>query len=374
MQVVDIPAVTPPYDTALCSALARGGADVELVTSVPAEGGSLWPDGYRLSERFHRLSSSLDADLAGSGSPFRRNGRRAVKLLERVPDMLAYGLHARRADVVHYQWLGLEEIAAWTLPPKRPRVFTAHDIVPREARRRQPAAFRRIVSRMDAVVVHSEHGAARLEHELHVPASRIHVIEMGTFTQLASADVAGRLPPELPKTDAPVVLFFGFVSAYKGIFDLLEAFTDIHGAELWIVGLQRVPAARIDELARRSSCPVRTVPRFVSDGELAACFRRADIVALPYRQIDQSAVLYTALAFGKPLVVARVGGLTEVADKGAAEAVPPGDVGALRHALQALIDSPERRETLAAAATRAADRYSWHETARKTLDLYGTLM
>ena len=33
VQVVDPSAYTPPYDHALCAALARGGAEVELITS-----------------------------------------------------------------------------------------------------------------------------------------------------------------------------------------------------------------------------------------------------------------------------------------------------------------------------------------------------
>ena len=47
---------------------------------------------------------------------------------------------------------------------------------------------------------------------------------------------------------------------------------------------------------------VRTALRFVSGAELAGAFRAADLVVLPYREIDQSGVLFTALAFGKPLL------------------------------------------------------------------------
>ena len=43
---------------------------------------------------------------------------------------------------------------------------------------------------------------------------------------------------------------------------------------------------------------MRFVDRFVTDPEIPAYFRRADVVVLPYRRIDQSGVL-TALAFAK---------------------------------------------------------------------------
>ena len=40
------------------------------------------------------------------------------------------------------------------------------------------------------------------------------------------------------------------------------------------------------------------LPRYLSDAELAAALRRADVVVLPYRRIDNSGVLAAALAFG----------------------------------------------------------------------------
>jgi glycosyltransferase involved in cell wall biosynthesis len=123
---------------------------------------------------------------------------------------------------------------------------------------------------------------------------------------------------------------------------------------------------------------VRFVPRFVSDPELAACFRRADAVVLPYletERFDFSGVLATALAFGKPAVVTDVGGFNEVAAAGAARLVPPGDPAALREALGALIADPAARERLALAArAAAAGPYSWSEAARQTLVLYRELV
>ena len=46
VQVVDPSAFTPPYDHALSAALARAGADVELITSRFAYGSVAAPDGY----------------------------------------------------------------------------------------------------------------------------------------------------------------------------------------------------------------------------------------------------------------------------------------------------------------------------------------
>jgi glycosyltransferase involved in cell wall biosynthesis len=122
---------------------------------------------------------------------------------------------------------------------------------------------------------------------------------------------------------------------------------------------------------------VRFVSRFVSDAELAACFRRAEIVVLPYsrtERFDQSGVLATALAFGKPTVLSDVGGFGEVAATGAGTVVAPGDAAALAQALAGLLgDVAERGRMARAAIAAAAGSYSWDEAARRTLEIYREL-
>ncbi|MGH2896606.1 MAG: glycosyltransferase, partial [Solirubrobacteraceae bacterium] len=114
--------------------------------------------------------------------------------------------------------------------------------------------------------------------------------------------------------------------------------------------------------------------RFVSDGELAALLERADVVVLPYartQRFDQSGILATALAFGKPLVVTDIGGFSEIAAGGAARLVAPDDPEALGTALAELVSDPPERQRLAGAALAAArGPYSWDAAAQATLALY----
>jgi glycosyltransferase involved in cell wall biosynthesis len=139
--------------------------------------------------------------------------------------------------------------------------------------------------------------------------------------------------------------------------------------------MPRMPIEPLRELAAETRGRVRFVPRFIDDSEIPAFFRRADIVALPYREIDQSGVLYTALAFGKPIVVSSVGGFAEIAAQGAARAVRPNAPVELAAAIQQLLDRPAARDALAAAAaSAAAGPYSWDSIAQRTLDLYRALL
>ena len=98
---------------------------------------------------------------------------------------------------------------------------------------------------------------------------------------------------------------------------------------------------------------MRFLTRFIDDAEIPAIFRRADLVVLPYRETEQSGVLYTGLAFGKPLVLSAVGGFPEVAATGRRALVPPGDPGALAAALSELVARRRARAQLAAAAAAA---------------------
>lgn len=382
VQIVDPSAFTPPYDHALSAALARAGAGVELVTSRFLYGPVPREAGYEVTELFYRRTARR-----GLGA----RGRRALKLAEHVPDMVRFDLHRsrERADLVHWQWLtvpGLDRLLLQAprrrprrgerrlRPVRQPRVLTVHYPLPRG---RVPRARERALLRgMDAVVAHSEHGAARLRDELGLDPARVHTIEHGAFDYLTRLPDERPLPAELRDAGGPVVLFFGLLRPYKGIDVLLEAFRSVEGAELWVVGRPTMDLGPLYELAARVPGTVRFVPRFVTDPEIPAFFRRAEIVVLPYREIEQSGVLYTGLAFGKPIVASAAGGFTEVAERhGAARLVPAGDAVALAGALgELLADAGERERLARAAAAAAAGPYSWDAVAAKTVALYRELL
>jgi glycosyltransferase involved in cell wall biosynthesis len=281
--------------------------------------------------------------------------------------MLGYRRHAEAADIVHFMWLPVPSLDRRLLPRKRPRVFTMHWRLP-EAGSRIARTLTRLLAEMDAVIVHSEHGARRL-------AEDFEVIPHGAFEYLTHQSDEVALPEELRQVEGPVIVAFGLVRPYKGTDVLLEAFAKVSGAELWVVGMPRMPMEPLRELAARAPGTVRFIDRFITDPEIPAFMRRADLVALPYRNIEQSGVLYTALAFGCPLVLSDVGGFPEVAELGAAKLSPAEDPDALAQVLQELLDDPSKRERLAAGALEAArGTYSWDEIGRETLALYQRLL
>jgi glycosyltransferase involved in cell wall biosynthesis len=362
VKLVDPSAFTPPYDRALAGALAAAGQEVELITSEFLYGPVPEPDGYEVSECFYRRTAARGLDA---------RGRLPLKLAEHLPDMMR--LRKRLdGDVTHYQWLTVPALDHLLVPRKGPKVMTAHYVASPEPKWWELTTAQRTFDSMDAVIAHSENGARRLRDLIGLPADRVRVIPHGAFDYLTRLPDEALLPIELDAAKGPVILFFGLMRPYKGIDTLLEAFAEVEGAELWIVGNPRMDLTDLVERSRKLPGKVRWLPRFIEDREIPPIMRAADLLVLPYRDIEQSGVLYTGLAFGKAMVLSDVGGFGEVARKhDAARLVPPEDPMALAGALSELTSDPQARlELEEKAAAAAAGPYSWSDIAKHTIRLY----
>ena len=348
VQLVDPSADVLPYDHALAAALARRGLDVELLTSRFVHGPAPAADGYAVSESFYGLATRLGARRARL--------RRMLKGAGHVPGMLRVA--RRPAALTHWQWIWLEALSRRLLPRRRPQVLTLHNVIRRER------SARRLVDAMDATIVHTRHGA-----ELLGAGPRVHVIPHGAFEHLTRQPGERPLPPELARVEGPVVLCFGLVRPYKGVDVLLEAFRNVQGAELWVVG--RPLGVSIEPEAG-----VRLVPRYIGEAELPAFFRRADLLVLPHLSVDVSGVLFAGLAFGLPMILSDVGGFREIVDDyGAGRLVPPGDPSALSAAIGELLSDPAERERLARRArAAAAGPLSWDSVAARTQSVYAEVL
>jgi glycosyltransferase involved in cell wall biosynthesis len=343
--LADPPAFTPAYDHALAAALARAGAEVELVTSRFRFGAEAEPDGYRRSAPFYPISSRL----------FQRSrARLPVKVVEHTPGMVS--LLRRRPDVLHLQWLAAPELDRFLLRPRVPAVFTAHDLLPRRTARKV-SLWRSLLARFDRVVVHSEQGQRTLA-ELGVEAT---VIAHPVF------------PSDPPRTDdGRTLLCLGTIRPYKGLGDAIEATKQIDGAHLLVAGDPFEPVngyrAQAGDLAewRLGYLPQQELERALGD---------ATVALFPYRpELDQSGALLQALGAGVPAVAYDVGGIAEPVRRfGAGRVVPAGDVEGLAAATRELLDSPEALADARAGARRAREALTWDAAAAAHVELYRQL-
>jgi glycosyltransferase involved in cell wall biosynthesis len=357
--LVDPLAYTPPYDHELAAALARRGHEVTLLTSPFLHGDAPSPAGYAREELFLPLSSRLLAR-----SP-RSRLRRAVKALEYGPGfgMLLNRLKRLDPDVVHVQWLPRPELdERWVGRLGRPSVLTAHDVVPR--RKKALDAWPGVLGLFGRVVVHSQRAVARLR-ELDV--ANVVRIPHPVFESGAS------LPPPTGST----LLFFGLIREYKGLDVLVRALAEVPDAHLVVAGDPVDPVAPVRALARELGVDGRIDWRlgFVADGDVDELMAAAAVVVLPYRELDSSGVLATAIGYGRPVVVTDVGSLGEqVREFHAGRVVPPGDSVALAEACNSLLLAPEELRRAAEGAAAAAAALTWDASAEAHERLYGELV
>jgi glycosyltransferase involved in cell wall biosynthesis len=343
--LADPSAFTPGYDHELAAALARRGADVELVTSRFRYGAAPEPQGYRRSEPFYPLSARL----------FRRSPLRLpVKVAEHVPGTAA--LLLRRPDVLHLLWLAAPELDRFLMRPRVPTVFTAHDLLPRRTARRRDL-WRQLLSRFDRVVVHSERGRETLA-------------ELGVEARVIPHPVFPSEPQR--RDDGRTLLCLGLIRPYKGLGDAIAAAKQIDGARLLVAG---APLEPVNGYRAQAGALAEWRLGYLSRTEIERALGETTVALFPYRpELDQSGALLQALGAGVPAVAYDVGGIAEpVARFGAGRVVPAGDVDALAAAARELLDDPEQLESARAGARRARETLTWDAAAEAHLDLYHEL-
>jgi glycosyltransferase involved in cell wall biosynthesis len=127
---------------------------------------------------------------------------------------------------------------------------------------------------------------------------------------------------------------------------------------LVVVGPSR-DAGLVRELERRGA----DVRGYVTKEELAELYRGAAALVLPSRYEGFGLPVIEAMASGTPVVAAPDAALREIAGEAAVFAEPAELAAGIRRALAG-------RDELVAAGLRQAARFSWDETARRTIAVY----
>ena len=213
--------------------------------------------------------------------------------------------------------------------------------------------LRYLIRSADHYVVHSEWDKDRLGAKFSLDPARVTVIPHGPYPIYEASQP--QVTPEAPITtgaaepdtgEEVTILFFGTIRPYKGAEDLVEAFNLLprDGSIRWrllAVGETwegwELPAEKIRTSAFADD--IEFINRYVTDSELPALFDRADIVALPYHRASASGPLHMTMHRGLPVVVTKVGGLSEAAaDYSGTVFVPPENPAALAEGIVAALE------------------------------------
>jgi glycosyltransferase involved in cell wall biosynthesis len=174
--------------------------------------------------------------------------------------------------------------------------------------------------------------------------------------------------------DARVILFLGFIRPYKNVVRLVEAFRGLPGDDLVLLVAGKPYAPELGEEIERAAAPdprVRTTLEFVAHDRMQVLFAAADLVALPYREILNSAAALLALSFDRPLLVPALGAMGELQARVGGEWVrtftgelDSGELGAALEWARAGVRAPRA----------PLDALGWDELSRQTAEVYRTLV
>jgi glycosyltransferase involved in cell wall biosynthesis len=163
--------------------------------------------------------------------------------------------------------------------------------------------------------------------------------------------------PPAPLPDRPQALFVGVLERYKNVDGLAAAWRlaapRVPDARLLLVGagtMSEVPRRLVEELPEQTAWVER-----LSSPEIAHALDEAWFLVLPSRSEGMGRVVVEALARGRPVLGARVGGIRDLIENGVnGVLVPVGDTAALADALAGLLSDRAWVERLAGAARESA--------------------
>jgi glycosyltransferase involved in cell wall biosynthesis len=200
-----------------------------------------------------------------------------------------------------------------------------------------------------------------------LPAAKVHVCPYGVDLSL--------FRPAAKRDDRFRVLFAGTQSLRKGIgylFDALRPLVKKGAVELWLAGhVQPESRALLD----------RNADIFVHQGVLARAelswyYSQASVLVLPSIEEGLALVQAQAMACGVPVIATRNTGAEDLFTDGVEGLIVPArSPGAIRDAIQWMLDNPDERERMAAAGLeRVTQLGGWDAYGRRCLEVYRAVL
>ena len=281
----------------------------------------------------------------------------------------------RSADLVH-------AMSASAVPPTargQRLVVTVHDLAfdrypklfPRAWRIMYRLGLRAAVRRADAIVTPSRATAEDVLSSTRVDPRKLHVVPEAAALPPSEVDVGEALARLKVRT--PYVLFVGTIEPRKNLVRLVRAYrrvaaTGVPHALVLAGPLGWHHEALMRELALEGPGEI-VMTGGLAPAELDAVYRAADAFVYPSVYEGFGLPVLEAMSRGVPVVASTTSALPEVTGE-AALGVNPRSVGEIAAAIASLVGDVALAERLASAGRLQAERFSWDQTARMTLEVY----
>ena len=122
-------------------------------------------------------------------------------------------------------------------------------------------------------------------------------------------------------THKNVILYFGLITKYKGLDQLIRAMkimaTQNPDCMLLAVGECYEDITVYQKLIVEHNLQdrIQLIDKFIPNEEVEPYFKAADVVCLPYYSGTQSGILMMAYGFGQPVVITNLGGIAELVNE-----------------------------------------------------------
>lgn len=173
------------------------------------------------------------------------------------------------------------------------------------------------------------------------------------------------------KEEDILFLFLGSVRPYKGIFELIDAFSNVKSsrAKLLIAGKPADDSMKNELLLRcQDDGRINAHLQYIEDNEVQIYMNSADVTVFPYTDILTSGSVLLAMSFGKAIIVPQIGCISETLDSQGAFLYNPHDVNGLSQAIQNSLQA--NLSTMGQHNRVSAENFSWKRIAQMTFDVY----
>lgn len=197
---------------------------------------------------------------------------------------------------------------------------------------------------------------------------------------LRGVDLQTFYPPKAEEVRKQVVLFVGAVRAAKGVFELLEAWTQVMTrcahAEMWIVGSDYTNGRFAQEVRFRGHDKSVKILGPQPLGNVADLMRQAQVLCLPSHGEGTPNCVMEAMACGLPVVATDVGGIPDIVETDrTGMLVQKEDSHGLADALASLLQNSDRRARMGEAAYAfACERLDARKATNRLVGLYRDLL
>ena len=377
-----------PYAFGLAMALVSKGVGVDVIGSDDID-----------SPELHVTPNLRFLNIRGNQHKSTNFAEKLWKLAVYYARLMRYAARSR-PRILHILWNNKIELFDRTLLMAYYRLcgkkiaFTAHNV--NQARRdAKDSLLNRITLRIqyrlcDHIFVHTKKMRDELCQDFGVAERAVTVIRHPINDAFPDTDLT---PSEAKRQlglqeKEKAVLFFGRIRPYKGIEHLLAAFHILaanHSDYRLVIAGE--PKKGSEEYRNQIEQTVKTEftsgqiimkIQFIPDEEMEVYLKAADVLALPYKEIFQSGVLFLAYSFGLPVVATDVGSFREEIVEGRTGFLcEPGDPAELAKAIETYFASDlykslkVRRQEI---KDYADANHSWNAVADLTRNAYSELL